>query len=189
MRILIAFLLFISVLVGNEQRQEIANAIKNVSLLSGLDKSIYYTLINIESDFNPYVIGLIGNKKLLEKIKETNLFKVQNSKYGQNYLISVSGNKEDIISLSEALYEFDINFDVGLMQISRQHFKKDELKRIFDFEYNIAKGSNILHSCAKKFNHTQKIIECYNKGFQIGTSKKYYELFAKNYNRSFHEIK
>jgi soluble lytic murein transglycosylase-like protein len=179
-------LLLVANLYCNE-RQAIADAIINVSKQSGLDRSIYYTLINIESNFNPYSVGIVGSEKLLQKIKESNLFDVKASKYGQNYLISITGSKEDILALSEALYEFDINFDMGLMQISRQHVKKDELKQIFDFEYNIAKGSNILRSCVDKFNATQEIIECYNRGFNVGKSKKYYEVFVKNYNRNFHE--
>jgi type IV secretion system protein VirB1 len=180
------------ILVANlycNERQAIADAIISVSQKSGLDKSIYYTIVNTESNFNPYSIGIIGSAKLLQKIKETKLFSVKTSKYGNNYLISVAGSKKDILSLSAALYEFDINFDMGLMQISRQHVTKDELKRIFDFEYNIAKGSNILHSCTKKFNTISEIIECYNRGFQVGKNKKYYELFAKNYSKNFMEVK
>jgi type IV secretion system protein VirB1 len=167
-------------------RMEIADAIKETANKSGLDARVYYTIAKIESGFEPWCIGLIGNAQLIKAIKDLKVFDVKTSKTGDNYLVSViSSSKEDIIALAKVLYPLNINFDVGLMQISKQHIEENEIEKIFEPNYNLAKGSNILYGCANKFKEIKASIECYNKGFNVGNNKKYYELFLSSYNRNF----
>ncbi|MDR0467251.1 MAG: transglycosylase SLT domain-containing protein [Campylobacteraceae bacterium] len=182
----VIYLILFSTMLLKASNAEIANAINSVAAKSGLDRSIYYTIISVETGFKPYSIGLIADTKMvkrLENLKE--FFEIKKSSYGKKYLVSIhTTNEENIIKLAEALYPMNMNFDAGLMQISKQHLTKEELKKIFNPEYNIAKGSNILFDCAKRFKETHKAIECYNKGYQI-SSFNYYSKFLSHYRRHF----
>lgn len=168
--------------------QDIADAIRYVSGKSGVDARIYYSIIDIESNFKPYIIGMIANDTVLKALKNlpSETYSVKSSQYGSKYLTSVfSDNKEDIVKIAKALYRLDFNMDMGLMQISKQHIKEDELESVFNPRYNIIKGSNILAECVEKYKVLPQSIECYNKGFKKKSALAYYQKFANSFNSNF----
>ena len=189
MRIIV--LVFLSLLVCFANKQDIADAIKDVSNKSGVDSRIYYSIIEIESGFNPYVLSMVANEKFLEATKKLpkENFKVKASPYNNRYLISVFADEEsDIIELAKVLYKFDLNIDMGLMQISKQHVSEDEIEHIFNPKYNIIKGNNILASCATKYKVLSQSIECYNRGFVNKKTLNYYKKFVNSFNNNFGDI-
>ncbi len=188
----IIFFLFLTLSLCFANKQDIADAIKEVSSKSGVDSRIYYSIIEIESGFNPYSLSMIANEKLLEATKKLpkENFDIKASPYNNKYLISVfSVNEKDIVELAKVLYQFDLNIDMGLMQISKQHVSKDEIDYIFNPKYNIVKGSNVLADCANKYKVLSQSIECYNRGFVNKKSLYYYEKFVNSYNKNFGDIR
>ncbi|MDR1554929.1 MAG: transglycosylase SLT domain-containing protein [Campylobacteraceae bacterium] len=168
--------------------QDIVDAINYVSEKSGVDARIYYSIIDIESDFQPYSISMVINGTILKAIANlpAESYSAKSSRYNDKYLISVfSHSEEEIVELAKALYDFNFNIDMGLMQISKQHVKKDELESIFNPKYNIIKGNNILANCVKKYKVLSQSIECYNKGFRKKETLKYYKKFANSFNSNF----
>jgi type IV secretion system protein VirB1 len=169
--------------------QEIADAIQYVSEKSGIDARIYYSIIDVESNFKPYTIGMVVNSSVLKAMENlpSATYNVKASKYNsRSYFVSAfSNNEEDIIGLAKALYKFDFNIDMGLMQISKQHVKEDELEFIFNPKYNLIKGNNIFAECVKKYKVLSQSIECYNKGFNKKNALQYYRKFVNSFNRHF----
>ncbi|MDR2342726.1 MAG: transglycosylase SLT domain-containing protein [Campylobacteraceae bacterium] len=177
----------ISFCFSNEQ--EIADAIQYVSKKSGIDARIYYSIIDVESNFKPYTIGMVVNSSILKAIKDlpSAIYNVKVSRYnGKYHFISVFSDKEeDIVALAKSLYKFDFNIDMGLMQISRQHVREDELEFIFNPKYNLIKGNNIFAECVKKYKVLSQSIECYNKGFKEKSILQYYRKFVNSFNKHF----
>lgn len=172
-------------------KQEIADAIHDVSNQSGVDARIYYSIIEIESGFNPYTLSMVVDGKVLEATKKLpkENFNVKVSPYKEKYLTSIFAySEDDIINLAKILYEFDFNIDMGLMQISKQHIDKEEIDSIFNPKYNIIKGSNVLADCAKKYKVLSQSIECYNRGYISKKSLVYYKKFVKSFNNNFGDM-
>jgi type IV secretion system protein VirB1 len=167
--------------------QEIADAINYVSEKSGVDSRVYYSIIDIESNFKPYSISMVVNSSILKAVSNiSEIYDIKSSRYGKKYLVSVFSNAEDdIIELAKALYKFDFNIDMGLMQISKQHVGEGELEYIFNPKYNIIKGNNVLANCVKKYKVLSQSIECYNKGFKKNEALSYYKKFANSFNGHF----
>ncbi|HDX6248321.1 TPA: transglycosylase SLT domain-containing protein [Campylobacter fetus subsp. venerealis] len=176
-------------------RQEIADSLKVVANDSGIDVRILYTIAKTESDFKPYIISfLISDYNLVKNLKngfKNSIYEFRYSKYDKKrYAVSVSShNKEAIKELAIFFWDFDFNVDFGLMQISKQNLKKDELDYIFNPEYNVKKSKEILTMCANKYLKAKDAIECYNKGFAPKKSYNYYAKFINHYNIFFGDDK
>lgn len=186
MRVFILVLISLTFCFAN--KQDIADAIKDVSNKSGVDARIYYSIIEIESGFRPYSLSMVANEKMLEATKKLpkENFIVKSSPYNNKYLISVfSYNENDIVELAKVLYKLDLNIDMGLMQISKQHVSEDEIERIFNPRYNIIKGNNVLADCANRYKTLAQSIECYNRGFINKKTLTYYKKFVNSFNNNF----
>ncbi|MDR1285371.1 MAG: transglycosylase SLT domain-containing protein [Campylobacteraceae bacterium] len=192
MRKICLLAVFLSMFYCSANEQDIADAIRYVSEKSGVDARVYYSIIDIESDFKPYSISMVANSTILEATKNlpSQTYNVKSSRYKDKYLISVfSDSEEDIIKLAKVLYDFDFNIDMGLMQISKQHIQESELESIFNPKYNIIKGNNVLADCVKAYKVLSQSIECYNKGFRKKSALMYYQKFANSFNSHFGDNK
>lgn len=178
-----------SLLNAEDINAQIAQGISNVSEQSGVPRSVYFTLIDIESNFYPFVIcTVIDSAKANDmKILTHRGFEVRISPYKLKNLVSIySRDEKSIVQLSKELIKQGLSIDMGLMQVNSQNISISEVDRIFDPYYNIARGSNILAGCAEKYNGDIKAsIECYNKGFVRKETYDYYEKFIKSYNQNF----
>lgn len=180
--------IFLSLFYCSANERDIADAIYYVSEKSGVDARIYYSIIDIESNFKPYSVSMVANSTVLKAAKSlpSQSYSVKSSRYNGKYLISIfSDSEENIIKLAKVLYNFDFNVDMGLMQISKQHIKEDELEFIFSPKYNIIKGNNVLAGCVKAYKVLSQSIECYNKGFRKKGTFEYYQKFANSFNNHF----
>jgi type IV secretion system protein VirB1 len=185
-RLILSIVFSLSFCVSSEQ--DIADAIHYVSEKSGVDARIYYSIIDIESNFKPYSISMVANGAILKATEKlpSKIYSVKSSPYNNKHLISVfSDSEEDIVKLARVLYDFDFNIDMGLMQISKQHIGEDELEFIFNPKYNIIKGNNVLADCVKKYKVLSQSIECYNKGFKNKNTLSYYKKFVNSFNNHF----
>ncbi len=167
----------------------IAQSIMRVSKQSGVAPKIYYTFIDIESGFKPYIIATTtspDNAALLEKVLPKN-FVVRNRAYNsEKRLVSIIAKKRaDIVALAKVMIKNGYSIDMGLMQINSRNVKPADIDHIFEPYNNIAHGSNILAECSRRYAGTHEVVECYNKGYQKKVSYDYYRRFLISYNQNF----
>ncbi|WP_081302505.1 transglycosylase SLT domain-containing protein [Campylobacter fetus] len=178
----------------NTTKEDIANSIKSVAKSEQIDERILYTIAYIESKLEPYTINFITNEKFAKRVKrelDKAKYDVKISKYNKtSYAVGITSKQHNaILALASALYELKMNIDLGIMQISKQNIKKDELENIFNPRFNLEKSALILKKCGDKYSKFYEIIECYNKGFIQKKSYSYFRKFATNYNTFFGDNK
>lgn len=188
-RVIGSLIMLFSLLNAEDINAQIAQGISFVSEKSGVPRSVYFTLIDIESSFYPYVICTVmeSSKANDMKILTHRGYEVRINPYKLKNLVSIYARDEkSIVQLSKELIKQGLSIDMGLMQVNSQNISPGEIDRIFDPYYNIARGSNILAGCAEKYNGDIKAsIECYNKGFVRKETYDYYAKFIKSYNQNF----
>lgn len=179
---LMTFLVFLQSSLFAYSEKEISDALKRQAKIANIDEKILYTIAKIESGFKPYVISFISEHQ--NYVFKSNL-KVSIKKYGDKFIITLNGDKENIISTAKMLFKDEFSIDVGLMQINSKNFKADEIEKMFELDYNIEKATNVLKLCSDKYNELSRIVECYNKGYRKISQLSYFNRFKKSYLKDF----
>ena len=193
-RALLAFLLC-ACTSNADVRQDIADSLWAAATSSNIDVRVLYTIAKTESDFQPYIISfLTSDTGLIKKLRagfKGSIYRFRSAKYNSpKYAVSISSNrKEAMLELAKFFWDFDFNVDFGLMQISKQNLKRDELEFIFDPQYNVSKSKEILAVCAGRYSSAKDAIECYNKGFAAKKNYDYYARFMNYFDSFFGESK
>lgn len=189
----ILFLMIFSInLAFSYSYEEILYAIKDVSYKEGIANKVLYTIVKIESNFNPYSISFLTNKEnaLYFKGLETGNIKIKISQYSLNksrWVVSIYPiNETYAVEISKLLLKNGFNIDVGLGQLNSQNFNENEVKYIFNPTYNLTKCAKILRKCFNAKNkNMQKTIECYNYGMRHRGSNPYYKRFYNHFMKEF----
>ncbi|NPA64965.1 MAG: lytic transglycosylase domain-containing protein [Epsilonproteobacteria bacterium] len=173
--------------------ERIAAAILSVSAQSGVDPAIYYTIIDIESGFRPFIVSTVvaaKNREKVSRLAKDLPVSVTARRYKRGFILTFeAGDKATIEEMARRLMLAGIGFDAGLMQINSRHFNQKDIRLIFDPSYNIAMGSNVLADCVARFGPVEQAIECYNKGYRLRGRSDYFRKFASSVTRNFGEKK
>lgn len=171
---------------------EIANAIKKVAFEEQISPRILYTLVKIESNFNPKIISMLVEKDDVDKITTLNYknrFKVSSYNYSLNpskKIVNIQAyKKDDLIVLVKLLKENGFSFDVGLAQINSHNFSISEVENIVSLEGNLRKATQILKSCIVAKKDIENAIECYNYGLKPRKKNIYFARFKKSFIKDF----
>ena len=163
-----------------------------------IEPKIFFTLINIESAFNPFAIAVETNRQsafMLKKLNSDDIkIKIGRTYHSKIWLVSIFPKSEsDAIFMVKLLKKLHFTFDVGLLQVNTCNFNTQESAYMLYPENNIAKGAKIFNSCTKLFKSFKNQVECYNRG--AGNLKKalrkgknyapYFYQFNKKYNQEF----
>ena len=187
---LILFFLFESTLFAFSN-DYIANAIKEVSQKEEIDSRIIYTILEIESDFEPFVISMTTSMENAKKFKNINNpdIKIFANEYKYNkekWIVSFYPKNLALAkALARAFKTQKFSFDVGIAQINTSNFKIEEIDYIFDPRYNISKSSKILKECLHIKKDIKNTIECYNYGTKKRPSYPYYNKFKSTFTKNF----
>ena len=165
---------------------------KKADRMYNIDYKILQTIAKIESNFNPYSIGLLSRKHKVKALLR------HLSKIGVDFNIGRASRGKMQVSIYPASYQSALevlgyikrlhikNYDVGLMQINRVNIgsEAEEKALLKSTLYNISKGAKILRNCfdAQKRN-VVKAIECYNKGMNLKGRRDYFVKFLKEYRK------
>jgi len=178
--------------------KNVGNLILKYSNKYQIEPEIFFTLINIESAFNPFAIAVETNKQsalMLKKLNSDNIkIKVGKTYHSKIWLVSIFPKSEsDAIFMVKLLKKLHFTFDVGLLQINTCNFSTRESAYMLYPENNIAKGAKIFYSCTKIFKKFKHQVECYNRGAgnlrkALRKGKKYapyFHQFNKKYKQEF----
>lgn len=182
----------------NITEDEVAFAIHQNAVKYNIDPKIIYTLIFIESGFNPNAIGVVTSYEKAQKLKalsaENIVVKIGTTYHSKISLVSIYPKDFQTASfIANQLEIFGFTFDAGLMQVNTVNFSLEESMRIMEPQKNIEKGTKHLALCFKQFSSMRYVIECYNRGGgnlskMLRGKKRYFpfwERFKKHYNISF----
>jgi len=184
-------LFFIGTLFGYTNR-EIAQAISDVATQEGIGVKVLYTIIKIESNFEPFAISFLTNEenaKYFKSLESANA-KVTISNYSLNrakWVVAIKpANEQYARGILRLLVENGFSVDAGLGQINSVNYTLDEIDYIFEPHYNLRKSAKVLRRCFDaKFKDMQKTIECYNYGMRNRNSNPYYKRFYEHYKKEF----
>ena len=173
---------------------QIADAIADVSKTQGVGVKILYTIIKIESNFEPFAISFLTNEqnaKYFKKLENKNV-KITISNYSLNrakWVVAIKPiNEAYAREIAKMLIKDGFSIDVGLGQINSVNFSKDELDDIFNPEFNLRKCAKVLRKCYNaKSKDMRQTIECYNYGMRNRHSNPYYKRFYEHYKKEFGE--
>ncbi|WP_241517585.1 transglycosylase SLT domain-containing protein [Campylobacter blaseri] len=172
--------------------EEIIYTIADVAKKQAVSSGILYTIVKIESNFNPFAISFLTNKEnaIYFKNLETKNISIKASPYSLNknkWIVSISPiNEEYAKEITKLLVKNGFNIDVGLGQLNSFNFKDNEIDMVFNPTYNLTKCAKVLRKCYKAKNKDiQKTIECYNYGMRNRNSNPYYKRFYKHYMEEF----
>ena len=100
-------------------------------------------IVNVESGFQQYAIGVVGG-----------------------YLSRQPANLTEAFSMVELLELNSMNYSVGLAQVNRSNFAANNLTSANMFEIcpNLRAGAQILSSCYRRFGDWEKAYSCYYSG-------------------------
>lgn len=171
---------------------EIANAIKKIAFEENISPKILYTIVKIESNFNPKIISMLLEKDEVKKVTSLNRkdrFKVTSYDYALNpnkKIVNILAyKKDDLTILIKILKENGFSFDVGLAQINSHNFSLSEVEKIVSLEGNLRKASQILKSCIVAKKDIEDAIECYNYGLKPRKKNIYFARFKKSFIKDF----
>jgi Transglycosylase SLT domain len=121
---------------------------------------IMASIVKVESAFNPYAIGVVGNR-----------------------LQRQPKNIEEAVATAEDLEKNGYNFSLGLAQVNKYNLKKyglNSYKEAFDGCNNIVAGSKILNECyGRSGSNWGKAFSCYYSGnFTVGYKHGYVQKVA-----------
>lgn len=172
------FLLQLSLMATNKDLatkvQKIYNdkGLTTISEKFDVSKDLLLAIANVETELNPFVIGLVeDNSKKREAVKRyLDLINVKYvNKLGSSAMSIIPLNYEEARKAYLILTHFNLrNFDIGYSQINIKNIEKLKIdgNRLFvDTEYVFGYSAKILTDCWM-FNkqNIYKAIECYNKG-------------------------
>ncbi|QKF64233.1 transglycosylase SLT domain-containing protein [Campylobacter corcagiensis] len=191
MRIL-AILLMSVVCIFGYSHKDILNAIRDVATNNGVSPRILYTIVKIESNFNPYSMSFLTNEenaKYYKKLENKNIH-IKISPYSLNknrWVVSMSPKDERYaIAVLRQLIKSGFSVDAGLGQLNSVNFENHEIDRIFNPTYNLTKCVGVLRKCFNAKNkNLQNTIECYNYGMRNRGSNPYYRRFYEHYQKEF----
>lgn len=191
MRILVVMLLNFTILMGYTYK-DILYTIKDVAEKNGVSPKILYTIVKIESDFDPYAISFLTNEanaKYYKNLENQNI-SIKISPYSLNngrWVVSMSPKDEQYAAaVLKALINNGFSVDVGLGQLNSINFKSDEIDVIFNPKQNLTKCIKVLRKCFNAKNKDlQNTIECYNYGMRNRNSNPYYKKFYEHYQKEF----
>lgn len=114
-----------------------------------------HDVARIESSFNPYAIGVVGQKGYMPR------------------------TKEEALSIVDRLKKEGKNYSVGLMQINHANFKKQETNAdaLFDPCKNLLIFEKIITECYQRGKTLKNALSCYYSG-NFNTGKKKEKAFA-----------
>ncbi|NLY04463.1 MAG: lytic transglycosylase domain-containing protein [Campylobacter sp.] len=172
--------------------QDILYSIREVALKNGVSPKILYTIVKIESNFDPYAISFLTTKEnaFYYKSLENLNISIKVSQYSLNrskWVISMSPKNETYATeVAKQLIKNGFNIDVGLGQLNSANFMPNEIERVFDPTYNLDKCAKVLRICFNaKDKEMQETIECYNYGLRKRKSNPYYKRFYEHYIKEF----
>ena len=186
---------FITICFGYSNK-DIANAIASVAKNEGIGTKILYTIVKIESNFEPFAISFLTNEKNAKYFKslENKNISIKISNYSLNkakWVVSIKPiNETYAVEITKLLVRDGFSVDAGLGQINSVNYKEEEIEKIFDPVYNLTKCAKVLRKC---YNHNHKnkdlkdTIECYNYGMRNRHSNPYYKKFYEHYKKEFLE--
>lgn len=193
---ILAITLFFSTSLLSYSKNDIINSINFVSKKHGVSPKILFTIIKIESDFNPFAISFLTNEanaKYFKSIENKQFATISISNYSLNrskWVVSIHPYTQAYATqIATMLYNDGFKIDVGLGQINAVNFTPNELNYIFNPVYNLSKCAIVLRRCFN-FNKKNKkdlrdTIECYNYGMRNRPSDPYYRKFYKYYMQFF----
>ncbi|MDA3043746.1 MULTISPECIES: transglycosylase SLT domain-containing protein [unclassified Campylobacter] len=185
-------ILFFSLRLFGYSHADITNSVAYVATNEGVKPEILYTIVKIESDFNPFAISFLTNKANADyfaTLSSPNA-RIRTSNYSLNrskWVVAIHPiNEAYAIQIAKELYEDGFPIDVGLGQLNAVNFDKSEIDYIFNPVYNLTKCAKILRKCWNAKNKNIKdTIECYNYGMRKRYSNPYYKRFYEHYEKMF----
>lgn len=173
-------------------KADIINSINYVARTQGVNPKILFTIIKIESNFNPYAISFLTNEanaKYFKSIENKQYATISISNYSLNrskWVVNINPYTQVYATqIATMLYNDGFKIDVGLGQINAVNFKPEELNYIFNPVYNLSKCAIVLRRCFnfynKNKNDLRNTIECYNYGMRNRRSDPYYKKFYQHY--------
>ena len=186
------FLILLSAHLFGYTRHDIDMAIYGVAVSQGVQPKVLYTIVKIESDFDPFTISFLTNMenaKYFSNLSSPNI-DVKISKYSLNntkWAVAIHPANEILaMQIASLLIKDGFNIDVGLGQLNSVNFTPDEIPQIFSPTYNLTKCAKVLRKCfnAKNKNLTNTI-ECYNYGMRRRPSNPYFNKFFRHYKEFF----
>lgn len=192
MKKLVAFLLFCAVNSHSYSESEILNTIYNVAINQGIKPEILYTIVKIESDFEPFAISFLTNRenaKYFSTLKSPNI-DIKIGEYSLNrtkWVVAIKPVNEFYAKeITKLLVRDGYSVDVGLGQLNSANFDISEIENIFSPTYNLTKCAKVLRKCFEvKKKNIKDTIECYNYGMRKRPSNPYFNKFFKNYKNVF----
>ena len=186
------FLFVFSVQMFAYTPNDILNSINFVAQKEGVKPEILYTIVKIESDFNPFVISFLTNKTNADhfaKLQTPNII-IKTSVYSLNrakWVVTIYPiNEAYATAIAKNLIDSGFNIDVGLGQLNSVNFGANEIPFAFNPVFNLTKCAKVLRKCYNAKNKNIKdTIECYNYGMRKRKSNPYYNKFYKNYESFF----
>ena len=165
---------------------------KKVDRVYNIDYKILKTIAKIESNFNPYSIGVLSKtyrvKRLIRHLSRIGVdFNIGKASKGKMQVSIYPTSYQSALEILGYIKKLRIrNYDVGLMQINRVNISSEaeEKALLKSVLYNISKGAKILRYCfdAQK-RDIIRTIECYNKGGNIRGRRDYFTKFLREYRR------
>lgn len=184
--------IFFSVNLFGYSYSDILNSIRYVAATQGVEPRILYTIVKIESDFDPFAISFLTNSQNATYFKslENDNIRIKISQYSLNrskWVVSISPvNEAYATQIARLLIQDGFSIDVGLGQLNSQNFELSEVDEIFNPVQNLTKCSKILRGCFNAKNKDIKnTIECYNYGMRKRHSNPYFNRFFKHYESRF----
>lgn len=188
----ILFLFILSLKSFAYSPEYIINSIRYVAANEGVKPEILYTIIKIESDFEPFAISFLTNQTNAQYFKtlENENIEIKISKYSlndQKWVVSIKPiNEAYATGIAKSLIESGFSIDVGLGQLNSVNFNQNEIAMAFNPIFNLTKCAKVLRMCFNAKNKDiKKTIECYNYGLKKRNSSPYYNKFIKNYEKMF----
>ncbi|NLK66937.1 MAG: lytic transglycosylase domain-containing protein [Campylobacteraceae bacterium] len=172
--------------------EEILYTIRDVARKEGVANRILYTIVKIESNFEPFAMSFLTNEEnafYYKGLENQNItIKISNYSLDNSKWVVSMYPKSEIyaIEVLKQLLKSGFSVDVGLGQLNSQNFETHEIDYVFNPTYNLTKCSRVLRMCFNiKNKDMQKTIECYNYGVRNRNSNPYYKRFYEHYMREF----
>ncbi|ROR38773.1 transglycosylase SLT domain-containing protein [Caminibacter pacificus] len=176
----ILIFLSISFLFAESIGGGLAEKIERIANYYNIDPKVIYTIIKIESNFNPFSINANFKSKEKKKafIKLLKQYGVKYSVWGKAVSVSPKTKKTAKMLIENLKLMKVSSYDIGLMQINSKNLTETEEKLALNPEYSIIKGTKILRKCFDYNNYNiYKTLICYNGSTVY--AKKFYLAYIK----------
>ena len=134
-----------------------------------IDYRMLYTIVSVESDFEPLAIAVETSyhKAMVLKNLESKNIRIRTgiTYHSRISLVSLYPDSYDTaVFIIAKLEELGFIFDVGLMQVNTVNFTLDEVKEMLSPRENLDKACKHLSACIGQFKSVTHQVECYNRG-------------------------